>query len=165
MSRVYRDSTSKGFSLIEILIALFIVAIGVLAVGSFGVATLNTGQVSRERLTAIHLAEQVLEHWQNDANDRAPTIAANCVQSDATAVPSYPVTTTCTPATGTEISFTILVDEALATGPMAGDLNNFSDFAQPAAYSNTPNTKLVTVTWSNKGESRSVYLTHMAIVK
>lgn len=156
---------SKGFTLIEVLIALVIVSVAALALGSFGITTLGSGQVSRERLTAVHLAEQILEHWQNDTNDRAPTIDASCVQSDAMATPAYPVTTVCTPTTGVGISYTIVVDQSVATGPLASDLNNMQAFSTPGGYSNSPNTKIVTVSWSNRGQTRSVFLTHMSTVQ
>ncbi|WP_227819494.1 type IV pilus modification PilV family protein [Mariprofundus micogutta] len=154
---------SAGFTLIEILVSLTIVSIAVLALGGFGVSSLSSGQVSRERLTAVHLAEQVLEHWQHDANDRAPLIATGtCALTDATSAPSYPVTTTCKPSTGVGIAFTIAVNETQATGPLSSNLSAYQTLTQPTGYLNSPMTRLVTVSWSNKGVSRSIYLTHIA---
>ncbi len=157
---------THGFTLIEILIALVIVSVGVLALGGFGITTLNSGQVSRERLTAIHLAEQVLEYWQQDANDRLPEVATDCVLTDAAGVVSYPATNSCTPAAGgVGIEYTIAADIVRAIGPLPSDLNSMQNFSQPTGYTNTPEVKLVTVSWSHKGENRSVYLTHVSEVK
>lgn len=190
-------SLIRGFTLIEILVALVIISVAVLALGGFGISILSSGQVSRERLTAVHLAEQVLEHWQNDTNDRAPVMNASCVQSVATSEPSYPVTTTCSPTTGVGISYTIVVDRSTAQAPLPTSPNFglYTNWAatnpsgtNPAILANpsnpnsgsfsirnmmnynltgspTPVVKVVTVTWSNKGKSRSVYLTHLSEVQ
>jgi len=155
--------TSAGFTIIEILVTLTIVSVAVLALGGFGLSSMGSGQISRERLTAVHLAEQVLEHWQHDTNDRAPLVnAGTCALTDATAAPSYPVTTTCTPSTGVGIAFTIVVNETQASGPLWNNLSTYQSLTTPTGYLNSPMTRLVTVTWSNKGVSRSIYLTHIA---
>ena len=154
---------SAGFTMIEILVSLTIVSIAVLALGGFGISSMSNGQISRERLTAVHLAEQVLEHWQHDANDRAPLIdTGTCVLTDATSAPAYPVTTTCTPSTGVGISYTLVVYQAQATGPLPSNLSAYQSLPQPTGYLNTPMTRLVTVSWSHKGVTRSIFLTHIA---
>lgn len=156
---------ARGFTLIEILIALVIVSVGVLALGGLGITTLDSGQVSRERLTAVHLAEQVLEYWQQDANDRLPSIASDCVLTDAAGAVSYPATNSCTPTSGgVGIEYTIMANIARATGPLPSNLSSMQDF-QSVGYTNTPETKLVKVSWSHKGESRFVYLTHVSEVQ
>ncbi|WP_100266565.1 type IV pilus modification PilV family protein [Mariprofundus ferrinatatus] len=157
-------SSSSGFTLIEILIALVVVSIGVMALGSFGITTMSSGQTSRERLTAVHLAEQVLEFWQQDANDRVPSIASDCAMTTMGSVPTYPTSNTCTPATGVGIEYTITTNKTTATGPLASNLSSMQNFIQPTGYANVPQTKLVTVTWARRGQTRSVYLTHLTKV-
>jgi len=155
----------RGFTLIEVLIALVVVTVGVLALSKFTVSIMGSGQVSRERLTAVHLAEQVLEHWQHDTTDYAPVITtATCALSDAGGAPSYPVVTACTSASGTGISYTITVNESQATGPLPASLSTLGNFTQQG-YANAPKTKVVTVSWSHKGVSRSIYLTHLSQAK
>jgi len=163
----------RGFTLIEVLIALVVVTVGVLALSKFTVSIMGSGQVSRERLTAVHLAEQVLEHWQHDASDYAPVIAtADCAPGDAVGAPSYPVTTTCTSGSGVGISYTVTVNESVAIGPMSpgevpilpNRLTTLTPFKQKG-YVNTPKTKVVTVSWSHKGATRSIYLTHLSPAK
>ncbi len=151
-----------GFTLIEVLVALVIVSVAVLSLGSFTISTMSTGQVSRERLSAVHLAEQVMEFWQHDANDNAPVIGAGCVLSTGT--PGMPISVACTPTTGIGISYTIQAAEVQVSGPMPASLSSFQSFTKQG-YNNTPQTKLVTVTWSNKGKSHSIYLTHLSMVK
>ncbi|ATX78956.1 prepilin-type N-terminal cleavage/methylation domain-containing protein [Mariprofundus aestuarium] len=162
--KTQRVESSAGFTLIEILVAFVVISVGALALGSFGLTTMSSGQTSRERLTAVHLAEQVLEHWQQDANDYAPTIAADCTMSAASAAPSYPTSDTCNPATGVGIAFTIAANTTNATGPLASNLTGMQNFTQPTGYLNTPMTKLVTVSWTRRGKSRTVYLTHLSKV-
>ncbi|NWF35995.1 prepilin-type N-terminal cleavage/methylation domain-containing protein [Mariprofundus sp. KV] len=168
LNNIYSE---RGFTLIEILVALVIVSVGVLALGGFGVSIMGSGQVSRERLTAVHLAEQVLEFWQNDVNDRPPNInVATCGLTALGADPAgYPVTVTCTPDAGIGISYTIAANRSVAQAPLPSAPNNSFGIANTNAGSSvrnmvgtiTPWTKVVTVTWSNKGNSRSVFLTHM----
>jgi len=164
-----RVNSERGFTLIEILVALVIVSIGVLALGGVGVSIMGSGQISRERLTAVHLAEQVLEFWQSDANDRPPDIAVGtCGLTTLGADPVYPVSVACTPDAGIGISYTIVVSRAVAQAPLPTTPNDSFGLGNigAAAIRNlvgtiTPMTKVVTVTWLNKGKSRSVYLTHM----
>lgn len=164
------EHSSSGFTLIEIMVALVIVSVGVLALGSFGVSIMGSGQVSRERLTAVHLAEQVLEFWQNDANDRPPNIAVGtCGLTARGADPAgYPVTVVCTPDAGIGISYTIDVNRSVAQARLPSAPNNSFGIANGGVAGDknmvgtiTPWTKVVTVSWTNKGNLRSVFLTHM----
>jgi len=158
------QSPMAGFTLIEVLVALVIVSVAVLSLGNFTIATVSSGQVSRERLTAVHLAEQVLESWQHDSSDYAPVIAANCALSAATGAPTYPLNVTCTPTSGIGIAYAVQANQLQLTGPLAASLSSFGNFTKQG-YNNTPQTKLVTVTWSNKGKLHSIYLTHLSVVK
>jgi len=154
-----------GFTLIEVLVALVIVSVAVLSLGSFTISTVGSGQVSRERITAVHLAEQVLEFWQHDANDYAPVIAANCnLTSKNGGAPNYPLSVTCTPTTGIGIAYTIQASQVQVSGPLAGNLGAFLNFTGQGVY-NTPQTKLVTVSWANKGKPHTIYLTHLSELK
>jgi len=155
----------QGFTLIEILIALVVVSVGVLALADFTVSVMGSGQTSRERLTAVHLAEQVLEHWQHDANDYAPVITTStCALSNAGSAPAYPVTTVCTSSTGAGASFTVIVNETQANGPLPVSLSTLTAFTQQG-YANVPKTKVVSVSWTRRGASHQIYLTHLSQAK
>jgi len=155
---------AAGFTLIEILVTLVIVSVAVLALGKFTVSMVGSGQVSRDRLAAVHMAEQVLEYWQHDTTDYAPVVsAADCSLSAAASAPAYPVSVICTLASGAS-SFTIVNDQVQATGPLASDLSTFQNFTKQG-YNNTPQTKVVTVSWSHRGKTHSIYLTHLSQVK
>lgn len=162
--RVGLGNTEAGFTLIEILIALIISSVIILSLGAFSISIMDSGQLSRERLSAVHLAEQVLEFWQRDANDYLPTIASDCSLTTASSAPSYPATATCTPATGVSLSYTVVASETQATGPLPSNLSSFQSFTS-AGFTVTPMTKVVTVSWAHKGTTRSVFLTHLSAVK
>jgi len=152
----------RGFTLVEVLVSLVIVSVAILALGGFAVGVMGSGQVSRERLTAVHLAEQVMEYWRHDSivsvtNDYAPLLDADCVLSPATSAPSYPVSTTCRPLSGARIEYTVARNQTAVNGPRLTDLNVF----QPFSGAPTPMNDIVSVSWTHKGTARTVTLTHI----
>jgi len=157
-----------GFTLIEILVALTIISVGVLAIGSFSIATLKSGQTSRERLTAVHFAEQFLEEWQK--TDKLPTLdkknycnpASPWTKSTVTS-PTCPTSTTtsiassCIPLFGSKLSYKIIAKESQVCGPPKTGGNIFTAFSGAPS----PKTKFVEVNWSHKGNHK-VVLTHVS---
>jgi len=165
--KTIRNNSPLGFTLIEILVALVIVSVAVLSLGGFTLSMMGSSQVSRERLTAVHLAEQVLEYWQHNTGDYAPVINADCALTEATSLQNYPVT--CTPVAGVSIAYTIQAAKAPVTGPLPASSTSFAAFNDPGLNSvytnNPPKVKAVTVSWSNHGKVHSVYLTHLSKVQ
>jgi prepilin-type N-terminal cleavage/methylation domain-containing protein len=164
-----RSFDQRGFTLIEIMVSLTIISVAILSLGGFSLSVVGNGQLDRERLTAVHLAEQVLEFWQHDVNDYAPLISTTCVLGSAAALPTYPVSTICTPSSGVSASFTINVATLIATAPLPSNPNannsNAGAFAVRAMVgvaTSTPVIKAATVSWSHKGKIRSVTLTGLA---
>jgi len=169
----------KGFTLIEILITLVILSVGVMALGSFSLTTLSSGQTSRERLTAVHLAEQILEEWQQSGT--LPVLSAtNYCQTAVSWVSPNPLpnttapcpttgtvnvsTASCIPLFGMKKNYTIEAKESPLCGPSASGSGSFVFYTStPPAIS--PKTKVVTVTWTSKGKVKSVYLTHLSVVQ
>jgi len=152
----------RGFTLIEIMVVLLVTSVALLSLGAFSLSVMDAGTQSRERLTAVHLAEQVIEEWQHNANDYYPSIASDCSMSAGSSVLglSATSTTSCTPAAGTQALFSIVLDVAAANAPLPADLNNFQAMSA-MSYTNTPRVKLVTVSWPHKGSTKSIYLTHL----
>ena len=147
----------SGFTLVEILVALVIVSVALLSIGSFTISIVNSDQVSRDRATAVSLAEQVLEYWQHDSNDYAPAIAtADCGLTTTTAAPAYPVNVTCVPASGMKIPYTIITDQKKAVGPLPASLSKFKNFTKQG-YNITPKTKAVTVSWTRRSKKQMIY--------
>jgi len=152
--------TQQGFTLIEIMIVLLVTAVALLALATLSLSVMDSGTESRERLNAVHLAEQVIEEWQYDSNDYYPVIASDCTMTTGTAVLSAASTSTCTPATGMNVSFTIVANVANADAPLPSDLANFQAMSA-MTFGTTPMVKLVTVSWGHKGETKSIFLTHL----
>lgn len=150
-----------GFTLMEILIVLLITAIAMLALGTFSLSVMDSSTGSRERLTAVHLAEQVIEEWQHSSTDYRPDIASDCSMSAGTSAPPYS-DVACTPTSGVKVPFTISASVSDATAPLPNGAGNVA-FATMSkqGFSNTPKLKLVTVSWSHKGKTKSIYLTHL----
>jgi len=55
--------TNRGFTLVELLVALVIISVGLLALGAFTIGVLKSDKVAQQRTVAVHLAEQELEKW------------------------------------------------------------------------------------------------------
>jgi len=148
------------------MVTLIIVSIGLLAVDSFALSAMDGGETSRERLTAVHLAEQVIEDWQHDANDQPQAIA--CASSSV--MPVVGSTVSCTPSAGVAIPYAIKLAVAPATAPLppgAPGNSGASIAFGPLTWQGTAtpakqvNVKVVNVTWTHKGKSHTVYLTHI----
>ncbi len=95
--------SDKGFTIIEVLIAISLLSVGILAVGSLMGTSIKTSSYSQALTQANNLAQERLETLQSiDYNNLQVTDIAtartdlrrNCSQTDATA--SRPVYT-CTP--------------------------------------------------------------------
>lgn len=167
----------RGFSLIEILIALMITTVALMALGVFSVAMMDSGGLSRERLTAVHLAEQVIESWQIDASDFRPLLSSTCVIGVGTSATS-PASQTCKP--GAQLLFTVAMTTTQAQAPLPTSPNNAvsSDpkynpgtFSIRNMINTTPATplpyvKAVTVSWAHKGgPTHSIFLTSLTRVQ
>jgi len=163
---------TEGFTLIEILVALTIVSVGVLALGSFSISTLGSGQTSRERLIAVHLAEQLLEDWQQ--TDKLPkldyckpTVAWN---TSTVTSPNCPTQTTtslassCIPIVGSNRTYNIPYNITAIESQVCGPSKSGGTAFVPFAGTPTPKTKLVNVSWTRKGKTRAVFLTDLSKV-
>jgi len=170
----------KGFTLIETMVTLVILAVGMLALETLYISVIDSQQVAQERLIAVHLAEQVLEDWQYNAKDYVPNISGACVLSTRTSKPTYPLSVPCTPST-LAVQYTIWSDTSPAQAPLPTNPNDgrapllspnpgsFSirDMKQvvtPAGViSAMPMLKVVKVSWKHKGKTQQpVVLTHIS---
>ena len=59
---------ARGFSLIEVLIAIAVLAVGLLAMARFQGAALQASSLAKERSEAVALAEQKIEQLRNFTN-------------------------------------------------------------------------------------------------
>jgi len=145
----------RGFSLIEIMVTLVILAFGLLSLGMFNIAVVDDGEVARERTAAVHLAEQIMEQWQHSSTDSLPSLP--CKGSTVTLSPG--TTSTCTPVQGVAIPFSITPAVMSAKAPLPNGGGNIS--MKNLTGTPTPVEKLLTVNWLHKGINHSIYLTHI----
>ena len=166
----------------EILIVLLMTAVALMALGSFSIAMMDTGTQSRERLMAVHLAEQVVEQWQVDnVNDYPPIVQNNagsgtCEVLAGASTPTFPFVQTCKISALTQ--YTVTMRRTQARAPLPKKPNNADYFykATKAAHCQnggafpdmcdmagtpTPYVKVVEVSWAHKGQNHMIYLTHL----
>jgi len=170
---------TRGFTLIEILVTLVIVSVGMLALGSFYTQMIMQESVAQERITAVHMAEQLIEDWE--ANNAIPTPDCFIAGVQATLVLAQATTNCVAPvATGIPISYTILLSESAAKAPLPvshpnNPSINVADSTGVGMYpmlmgidaysnviANSPQVKVrsVKVSWTHN-TLHSVYLTHI----
>jgi len=163
LKRLHLGQVQRGFTMIEVLIAMLMTTVALMALGSFSLAMMDSGSVSRERLTAVHLAEQVIEAWQIDASDFRPVLSATCALSTGSSTTS-PTSQSCKP--GSQTSYTVSMTTTQAQAPLPTKPNNNGSNDGSFSIRNmigtpTPYVKAVTVTWTHKNDTHSVYLTSL----
>ncbi len=163
-------SAEPGFTLIEIMVTLVIISVGLLALGLFTVVTIDQGEVSRERLSAVHLAERVIEGWQHNANDQPQSVDCTGGGGPVTVTPVVGTSVNCTPVSGVAIPYSIKLTTSRARAPLAqGNPARSIAFGsltwQGTATSTNAYVKVVKVTWAHKGKPHSVFLTHITGAK
>ena len=171
----------KGFTLIETMVTLVILAVGMLALGTFYISMIDGQQVAQERLVAVNLAEQVLEDWQYNPKDYVPNISSACVLLTRTSKPTYPLSVSCTPST-LAVKYTIWSETSPAQAPLPTNPNDggapllspnpgtslssrdMKPVMTPAGGSSVmPMLKVVKVSWTHKGKpQKAIVLTHIS---
>jgi len=125
----------KGFTLIEVMVAMVIMAVTLLALGAFTLTVLNADNIARQRTVATHLAEQELENWYSSTYVPAPGNNG------------WPKT-----VNGEQYS---LADPGGVSGVWTAALVD----------NTSANARAVTVYWTTKGTTRSVTVSHMQRVQ
>ncbi len=141
-----------GFTLIEGMIALIVISIGLLALGSFTISVLRADANARARILATHIAEQMLEEWAATSDLATYGLSAPSAGSS--------VTGTYTPA-DINVTYTLTAEASSMIAPIpdgAGSVNNQALTGTP-----TPIEKKVTIAWDNGGVTYSIYLTHATV--
>jgi len=163
--------TQSGFTLVEAMLAMVIVSIGALALQSFYTAVIRSQQLSQERLIAVHMAEQIIEGWQQSNTDLPPTV--DCTEGSPTTL-TLDTAVTCTPTGGNSKPFSITAKRTIAMAPMPNNPGAPTWRTMPGAidiYGNPsldangtpiePMVRTITINWDYKGETKTVMLTHL----
>ncbi len=160
----------QGFSLIEVMVTLLVVSVGMLALGSFYVSSMQSERVSQERVAAVHLAEQILEDWQNTNSNPTPDCQIAGVAAGALVVGAE--ISSCVMNNGIRTPFNILINEFPAKAPVPKGHPSHSGattapemgvlLQDPANAASSPvNVRTVRVSWTVTGKTRKVLLTHI----
>jgi len=169
----------RGFTLVEVLVALVVISVGMLALGSFYTSMIQQESIAQERITAVHMAEQLIEDWERDNQPPTPSCK---VGNNAPTLVLGTVTTGCkaSVATAVPMTYDILIDEQPAKAPLpvthpnnpSVTTNNSSGVgmypmltltnAQGQVIQNSPPVMVrsVRVSWTHD-VTRSVQLTHI----
>jgi len=104
----------RGFTLVEILVALVIISVGMLALGSFYTSMIQQESVAQERIEAVNMAEQLIEDWERTNTPPTP----NCTAAQPLVVGTQLKGCTVAVGQGVPVSFDILINERAAQAPL-----------------------------------------------
>ena len=162
--------SEQGFTLIEAMITLVIISVGLLALGSLTVSVMRSDANAKARTMATHLAEQMLEEWS----------ATGALATFGVVMPATPtdVATMNTSAaalytsTDINVTYTLTASVSRMVADIPGGTSNSTVPPGPSGAATagmlnsdatTPVEKKVTVSWSNGGQTYTVYLTHATV--
>lgn len=145
-----RPAPSRGFTLVELLVALAVLSIGMLGVAKLFVVTLQGNASATSRLYAVNLATDLADRIRANRTAGAAYAGAgadnNCVGGAVGAV-------TCTPAQMAATDLFLWQQQVAATWP-AGASTATVAFA--AGLPNTPNTYTITINWQEQGTGQQL---------
>jgi len=113
-----KDSSEKesGFTLIEVMVAMMIALIGMLALGSLTITSLDSNAVAHERTEAVNLGARIMEEWIASPVDALPTPSCNPVLPTPLVAGVH---TACKPLKSTvKLNYDVYVTEANTSATM-----------------------------------------------
>jgi type IV pilus assembly protein PilV len=135
----------RGFSLIEVLVALIVMSVGMLGIAGLYVHGLQAGRTSLFRHHAVNLAGDVADRIR--ANPTAGIAYEAVAGADNGCVGG---TTDCTPAEMAASDIDLWLQQAADTLPDGDVAVTYDDSAVPSIYT-------VTVSWSEAGQNPTPY--------
>ncbi|MDQ6961195.1 MAG: type II secretion system protein [Mariprofundaceae bacterium] len=161
------NSSEKGFTLIEAIMAMAIISIAMLGLGSFTISIMEKDKLAHDRNQAVQIASQVLEEWSGGT--QLPTSVAIFAQGVTQQLNTYSTL----PAQGVLIpsppQFYVVgqqvVAQALFAGGVVKDLGYATYFNSATATVSQvdPNLRVVTVLWSDK-KQRDIYSAYRVVL-
>lgn len=149
---------ARGFTLIESMIALVVISVGLLALGSFTISVLSADALARERIVANHVASLALEEWAQTGD--LATFGITPPSAPATSTGVNTVTATHTPAE-LNVQYTITASASRILAPLPDGVGGVADGMLTGTT--TPIEKKVEVSWTHKGRSYSTHLSHSTL--
>jgi len=161
-------SKERGVTLIEVLIALLIIAVSVVALASMSVNSFETSYSSTQRLAASFFAEQIMESWQYNPSDFPPSIDGACNVSQGAAAASYPIVSKCTLSIigASPLNLKVIMDTSNITAPipLAGAISD-QPLTTPPGYTLTPRSKWVKISWTDELGQEDILLFDVTAVR
>ncbi len=152
------NSREDGLTLIEVLIALTILAVGLLGVALMQVTSISGGMFSREMTTATELGQDLVE--------RLKTLQYTSIATDnALIAGSHPDSTDVTNGLAVGAGSANITDERGQTAGPRLYTRTWTVGDNAAGSVPTSNMKTITVTvgWSEKGTSRSIAMSAVKV--
>ncbi len=164
LKRLSHPSAMRGFTLIEAMLTMVIASVAILALQSFYTSILQSEALAESRITAVHLAEQIIESWQQ-ANTAAPP-PVQCVNGLVNLQLNLPTPCIVPGSNDTAFTITATINPAKAPMPQAGGVAwaNLPGVTDPYGVVTNPDIRVVTIEWQHRGEIKRVMLTHLARV-
>lgn len=108
----------RGFTLVEVLVALVVISVGMLALGAFYTSMIQQESVAQERIEAVHMAEQLIEDWERTNTPPTPNCTVPNVPAKPLVVGKLLVGCTVNAGVGVPMIFDILINEQPAKAPL-----------------------------------------------
>ena len=138
-----KKSNQKGFSLIEILIAITVFAIGILAVGKMQIAAIKGNSFANDITKATTLAQDRMEELISLSYDDTDSLDDNDTDDKA----------------GLDDT-DAAADHKDANNPVDGRYNIFWNIAPDHPIDNTKEIRVI-ITWTDKGAEKKVSISSM----
>ena len=145
-----KKSNQKGFSLIEILIAITVFAIGILAVGKMQIAAIKGNSFANDLTKATTLAQDRMEELIGLSYEIDPTV--NTDPLDDTKPPNG--------TAGLDADVNATADHKDSNNPVDGRYNIFWNIATDHPINNTKEIRVI-VRWTDRGAQKRVSITSM----
>lgn len=142
-TRMYATRTQRGFTIVEALVALVVLAVGMLGIASLYVTTLRASGSATSRMQAITLAGDLGDRIR--ANRMAGTAYAGTAGDTLTACIGTGVTCTATQMAAHDLAVWQAAIQAALPGAPAGGVT--------VDTATTPTTYQITVSWVEAGET------------
>lgn len=149
--------TSRGFSLVEALVALLVISIGMLGIAALYVEGLRSSRSALVRTDAVNLATDMADRIRSnrDAGDAYEGAAADAPNDDCISGGAG-----CSPADMAAHDLRVWTDSLEAALPDgAGDI----DHVDVSPTDNTPAVYVVTVSWTDPGQGTLSYAVRVEI--
>ena len=139
-----KKSNQKGFSLIEILIAITVFAIGILAVGKMQIAAIKGNSFANDLTKATTLAQDRMEELIGLSYDDTDSLDDTDTDDEA----------------GLDDNTTATADHNDSNNPVDGRYNIFWNIATDHPINNTKEIRVI-VRWTDRGTQKRVSITSM----